>query len=301
MTGNFERFNTGGWNGAVPYALPRQWNTIWPFADVQAEYSTGKLVYLSPRSGDFDAAISFEPTGRGLLGAEQSGCANAPLRLGGLAVGAPTQAGSGCDFATSASGPVRDLAGRRDTVDAAVRYRGQFGDVGVAAYLAYTASAAMHQSASPGAPTQSYQGLQVGAAGAQAYYAGATVGGMLMGGAINNTTASYGLQPAGTAPQTAWLFGASYAIERVTVGASYFASWQAGYQTAATAATVGTYNAQGVAAGGTYAWRPGVSIYLEYLWGQIRQNGYDLDLFSQGTTHNRLDIQYVGLGAGLGW
>jgi hypothetical protein len=296
MTGNFERFNTGGWNGAVPYAFPRQWNTIWPFADVPAEYSTLKLVYLSPRYDDFDAALSFEPSGNGLLGAGQSGCAAAPLRAGTLAVGAVSQAGAGCDFVAGTT--VGAQAGRRDTVDAALRYRGQLGEVGLAAYVAYTGSAAVHAS---GDPAQTYQGLQVGAGGVQAYYAGVTVGGMLMGGAINNTTASYGLQPAGTAPQTAWLLGASYAIERVTIGASYFSSWQAGYQTAATAATVGTYHAQGAAAGGTYALRPGVSLYLEYLWGQIRQNGYDLDVFSLGATHNKLDIQYVGLGTGISW
>lgn len=302
MTGNFERFNSGGWNGAVPYSFSRQWNTIWPFPDVEAEYTTPKIVYVSPRRAGFDVAVSFEPSGASIMGDERSGCASAPLSYGGRTVGAVTQAGSGCDFAASGGLlPGGVLAERRDTVEAALRYRGQIGEVGLAAYADYTGSAAVRTSGTPAPVRQAYQGLSVGYAGAQVYYAGLTVGGMVMGGTINDTAASMGLQPGGTGPQTAFLLGASYAIGPATIGASYFSTWQAGYQTAATATTVGTYNAQGVAAGGTWSVTPYLSVYLEYLWGQQKQNGYNLDLLSAGGAHNKIDLQYVGLGTGLSW
>src|SRR4051794_39469407 len=61
MTGNFENFNDGGWNGDLPSMVPGVLAVPWPFSDIGNYYTTSKAVYLSPQLFGFDGGLSYEP------------------------------------------------------------------------------------------------------------------------------------------------------------------------------------------------------------------------------------------------
>jgi hypothetical protein len=309
MVGNFENFNSGGWNGAIPASFGGQFDSPWPFPDVGAEYATNKIVYLSPQLYGFDLGVSYEPNTSGLNGDNQNGCEAAsfsPVTFGGPG----NVAGPGCDLLSStASG---DLRRRRNTIDVALRYRGTFGPIGFAAFADYTTSGKVNDSSYYGSALQrqQFKDYSIGFGGAQITYAGFTVGGMARGGSINTIDNNEALQPAGTTPQSSYLAGASYTYGPLVVGTHWFETWQAGAQNGTNTAFVGGYHARGIAYGGTYSLAPGVAVYLEGLWGQIRQNGADLDLGVSSTaatgaghvtTNNIVHVNYLGTGIGLSW
>ena len=307
LVGNFENFNSGGWNGAIPASFTGNLNSPWPFPDVGAEYTTNKLVYLSPQIWGFDLGVSYEPDTSNLNGDNGNGCLNSGLANNIPASGASGNvAGYGCDLLSSST---IDYRRRRNTIETALRYRGTFGPVGVAAFADYTTAGKVNYSGSIGGPAQTggvqqYNQYEYGMGGAQLTYAGFSAGGMVRGGAFNDIGNNEAMQPAGTEHETAYVVGTSYTAGPFVAGAHYFHSWQAGNQTAATKASgaVGVMNTQGVAAGATYSVAPGLAVYLEYLWGQMHQSGYDLDLGVAGSPfHNTIKVQYLGVGTGLSW
>ncbi|MBV8458958.1 MAG: porin [Acetobacteraceae bacterium] len=285
MVGNFENFNDGGWNGDAYTLIAGNIQPLWPFADVGQMYTTTKAIYLSPQFYGFDFGIAFEPnTGNDGNGATFGAGCNAPGFLGATYIGAgPSVAGAGCDDLASTS--TADYARRRNTVDAAIRYRGTFGPVGFAAYANYIGSGKV-QDSTPRAfnalPSRfQYNGFNVGVGGAAVTFAGFTVGGMIQGGAYNG---QWSLKPQGASDATAWLAGASYTLGPAVVGASYFASYQAGASgplgtgpagTNFFSPFVGQRRERGVAAGGTYSLAPGLALFLGYLRGDRKENGFD--------------------------
>ncbi len=63
MTGTFENFNDGGWNGDVNNLISSAIFPTWPFSDGSGSYyTTSKVVYLSPQLFGFDLGVSFEPS-----------------------------------------------------------------------------------------------------------------------------------------------------------------------------------------------------------------------------------------------
>ena len=58
--------------------------------------------------------------------------------------------------------------------------------------------------------------------------------------------------------------------------------------------------------GGTYTVAPGLNLYLEYLYGQVKQPGYNLLLgtanaITSPTIGQRVQTQYMGIGTALTW
>jgi predicted porin len=306
LVGNFENFNSGGWNGAIPASFTGQLNNPWPFPDVGAEYTTNKVVYLSPQIFGFDLGVSYAPDSSNLNGDNGGGCENQAANGNVVGPGSGAVAGSGCDLLSSSTIDYRRF---RNLIETAVRYRGSFGPVGVAAFADYSFSGKVNYSGAIGGPAQTggvqqYKPMSYGLGGGQLTYAGFSVGGMGRGGNFNDLQNNEALQPEGTNSETAYVVGGSYTTGPLVVGAHYFHSWQAGFQTAASKASgeVGTMNTQGIAAGGTYSVAPGLAVYLEYLWGQMHQRGVDLDLNIAGAaTHNTIVTQYLGVGTGLSW
>ncbi len=237
MTGNFENFNDGGFDGDVG-ALAAQ-NTIlpWPFADgVGSYYTTTKAIYLSPQLYGFDFGVSFEPN-TGNVNALDSCNTGSPLGVNFVnstgtsftaANGANGQgvSGPGCDRLSS-TGVNGESARRKNTVDALLRYRGTFGAFGIAATAGYIGGSHVldnsglpfNNNAAAGNLRPNYDGSSVGDFGLALTYGGFSVGGKYQYGRYNETLGT--LVPKGLQNTEAALAGFSYTVGPLIVGAHY--------------------------------------------------------------------------------
>ena len=298
MTGNFENFNDGGLNGDVPAFISGANQITWPFADVGALYTTQKVVYLSPQFFGFDAGVSFEPNTGNVTAT--SSCAGG---IGGSV---------GCERLSST--PVNAESGRRrNTLDALVRYRGTFGQFGVAATGGYIKSAHVNdnQTGIPfnsnrtaGIVRDNFDGLDVGDFGAAVTFGGLSVGGKYQFGRFNG---QWSLAPKGLADGEAWLAGASYTFGPVIVGAHYLDYKSAG--DAGNAYFGRQRRETGLAAGATYSLAPGLSLFLSYLYTQRKQSGFNFTTgagVTAGNTagnaaNNKVTAQLISIGTSFSW
>ena len=280
LTGNFENFDSGGFNGDVP-GISGQALISWPFSDSGEYYTTNKAVYLSPELYGFDFGVSYEPST-----ANVSGGNNCP---GGIS--AP-----GCDRLSSTPTNL-ESARRKNSVDALIRYRGVFAGFGIAATGAYIGGGHVSDDSNIGGPYNSnplttnsavgavnlprynYQGLNAGDFGIAVTYAGFSVGGHYTFGQFNGNVGI--TVPQGYSNGEAWLAGASYAIGPLVFGAHYLYNKSAGDLSSDYFGRQRTE--QGVAAGATYTVAPGLSLFLSGLWNVRKQNGYNF-LTGAGTS-----------------
>lgn len=290
QTGTFENFNDAGWNGDVPLLISGNAAPIWPFALVGNLYTPTKATYLSPQYKGFEFGVSYEPNTSQFTTFD----------------GACNVAGTGC-ARLSASNLAADLARRRNMVNPEIRYRGTFGPVGLAVEAGYMGSGKVAADpAGPGntitATTTRYRGFNIGIGGIAVTYGGLTVGGHVQAGAYNE---QWGLAPAQGPDAFAWLAGASYAIGPVIVGGSFYQFDSAGASfTNFTPAgrSVGQRRERGVAGGGTYTLVPGVSLFLSLLYGERKENNYDLLNNTIGSTaNNKTRSELISLGTQLRW
>ena len=321
ITGNFENFDSGGWNSDHYQMLAPAAQVTWPFADV-GNFQTGtKAVYLSPQLFGFDFGVSFEPnTGNGGF---LSNC-NGPSPVGtnfvnaagnftaAQGANAPNGIGPGCDRLSSS--PVNaESQRRRNTVDALLRYRGTFAGFGVAATGSFIGSANLKDNSGlpfsntfqgAAGPRFKFEGLRVFDFGAAVTYGGLSVGGKYQTGRFNG---SWGPAVEGLDDAEAWVAGASYTAGPLIVGAHYLDYKSAGDN--ANAAFGRERREIGLAAGATYSLAPGVSIFASYLHGERKQNGFDF-LTGQGVTatnsagsvnRNKITSSVIALGTSFQW
>ncbi len=290
QTGTFENFNDGGWNGDVPFLLTGNTIPTWPFALVGNLYTPTKVTYLSPQYKGFEFGVSYEPNTSQFTTFD----------------GACPTVGTGC-ARLSASNLQADLARRRNMVNPEIRYRGTFGPVGVAAELGYMGSGKVAaNTAGPGATATStstrYRGFNIGIGGLAVTYGGLTVGGHVQAGAFNG---QWGLAPAQGPDAFAWVGGASYAIGPVIVGGSFFQYNSAGasfVDFTPVGRTVGQLRERGIAAGGTYTLVPGVSIFLDMLYGERKESNYDiLNNIAGSANNNKTRAELISIGTQLRW
>lgn len=322
LTGNFENFNDGGWNGDVPGLVAAPAAPLWPFSDTGSYYTTNKIVYLSPQLFGFDLGASYEPSTANVnVG---SGCGAGsfagtnfinPAGTFVPAAGANSTgaASPGCDRLSSS--PINaESARRRNTFDVVLRYRGTFGPAGIAATAGYiggghvldnSTGVAFNNNPLVGPIRRDYQGLNIGDFGLAATFAGFTVGGHYTFGRFNGNVAN--LVPSGFSDTRAYVVGASYTLGPIIAGVQYFVNENPG--DLGNAFFGRQRREQGLAAGGTYALAPGVSIFLSYLWGQRKQNGFDL-VTGQGVSaaapngvpfNNKVTSQVFAVGTGFSW
>ena len=321
MTGNFENFNDGGFNGDVGSMAAQVTQLTWPFADNGNYYTTTKAIYLSPQLYGFDFGVSFEPnTGNNSL---LDSCNNASnigtnfVNSAGsftTATGANGQpvAGPGCDRLSSS--PVSAESGRRkNTVDALLRYRGTFGGFGIAATGGYiggghvldNSGVAFNNNAAIGNTRPNYDGLNVGDFGVALTYGGLSVGGKYQFGRFNGAVGQ--LVPKGLPDGEAILAGFSYTTGPIIFGAHYLNYKSAG--DVGNAFFGRQRKEQGVAAGATYSLAPGLSLFASYLYSDRKQNGYNF-LTGQGVTtgnpggnpySNKITSQVFAVGTGFSW
>ena len=182
---------------------------------------------------------------------------------------------------------------RRSTGDAAVRYQGSFGPFGVKANVGGSYGGTVRSTDGVTASRRDFEFLAGGLA--------VTYGGLELDGHIDSGVYSRDFNPVnrGAKGTTAYVVGGSYTFGPVIVGASYY-----GYDTGENKNginAIGTNHAYGIAAGGTYTLAPGASVFLEYLYGHEKNNGYDLINSAPGATNNKVQSQGVGIGTAFKW
>lgn len=245
QVGTFQNFADGGLNGSAPGLLPSSDSYIWRFPFSQgAEYARQQITYLSPKFMGFDAAVSFSPST-----ANHVGGALADVDTGGSSRQATSVAAG-------------DLNRYRNRFSVNVRYSNTFGGVGIAANVGYMGSGVVAVAGTP------QRGLSIFDAGAQLSYMGFSVGGHMSTGTFNG---ALNLSAPGEKPGTVWLVGASYSTGPWTAGIHYL--------NASLPGTIGNGAKrieQGVGAGVTYAWAPGVRTFVEFVHHDRRENGVDL-------------------------
>jgi hypothetical protein len=281
-------------------------------------YTTTKLIYLSPQFYGVDYGVAYEPSTANVGLGASNGC-NGSDAINAFIVNGAGVAGAGCDRLSSTS--TGDYARRRNTIDVAVRYRGTFGPVGLAVMVDYVGGGKIDDSSVPALTgnRNQFDGLSVGIGGMTISYAGLTVGGMVEGGRFNG---QWSPTPQGSSDSLAYVFGASYTYGPMVVGTQLFeynspgvsGPLGSGFGLPRAANTgfsplVGQRRERGVAAGGTYALAPGLALMLSYLWGDRKENGFDL-LSGQvstpaspnlGANHNHVHVQVLMLGTSLTW
>ena len=271
QSGHITGFGVGGLDSGDQYQQVVGANHRGAFSTVNDPGDNTKLIYLSPQFLGFDAGASFSfNTNDGA----NSGCD----ALNAAALCDRVSALNGANFR------------RRNEIQAAVRWRGAFGPVGLTATLGYYGADVVKNTAG-----FSPERLDMIWAGAAATAYGFTVGGWYTGGNANANFAtkleSTAANPVDSRGLDAFLVGATYTIDAITIGGHYLRLVSAGNQnliggTAATGplrAATGDRTDTGFAVGGNYRVAPGLDFFAEYLQTQRKERGFD---FVTGNTTN---------------
>jgi len=258
ITGTMENFNDGGWHGTQTNSLLGAFS--WPFVNNATTLAYNGIQYLSPQIAGFDFSATYQPN-------------NANNQWSGCSLGA---AGPGCDNLVSTT-DLNSYARRTNFIDAALRYRGTFGPVGVATSVGYVYASAMHHSlggigvaGSNSTIYNTYHNVSQGVAGVQV-----SLGGLLVGAHVEAGNGEYqqNLEPVAGKAMLAWDAGATYTIGALTAGVQYINSHGSN---GVTAATIHGYTGQGPYVGAQYVVAPGLLTYIGYAYSDVRQLGKNL-------------------------
>jgi hypothetical protein len=177
-----------------------------------------------------------------------------------------------------------------------LRYQGSFGGVSVLAYGVYTFSG--HTNFNGPATVQRYDSLSYGSVGAAVTFAGFTVGGNWIGGAVNGQGA---LRPTGGVGTNGFLAGVTYKTGALTVGV-------VGESIASQGAPllVGKTQRQEYAIdfGASYTVAPGLVAWAEYMYQQRKQNGFNFAANSAAVNpgaYNSIQSQGLEIGTTVYW
>jgi len=179
--------------------------------------------------------------------------------------------------------------------------------------LDYTSAGQVNYTGGASTTPTRYHDLSILQGGVTGTIAGFTFGGNSTYGAFNAAD-SYNilLEPDGGTNAVGWLVGAQYTAGPLVVGASFFRFNQTGDLPGGTDAgrgatitpaglTTGQQQNDGVAAGGTYTLVPGVSLFVDYLYGMRQQGGYDFETGDAGVANNNVQSQLFGVGTQIQW
>jgi hypothetical protein len=280
QVGNPVNFNDGGWDGDLPGFFV---NGGIPYFIDDANDRSAKLMYVSPQFFGFDFSVSY-------AGNDVGNSMNAATRL-------------------SQDTTLSEAGLRKNVVDAAIRYQTTFGPVGFKVNIGGTTATPINP-----CPTDAACPVPPGSgAGRRDYtlYAGGislTWAGFEVDGHVDTGVFGPGLTTVttGSTGTTAWIAGLSYTVGPLIVGASYY-GFESGYLKGNSTPTqsVGGLSGYGVAAGGTYTLAPGASIFLDYLYGHQRANGWDFAADglagAPGPAHNSANSNGMGIGMAFKW
>jgi hypothetical protein len=254
-------------------------NTVPPFAFQAvsgAEYTTMKIVYLSPQFAGFDFGVSWAPN--------PSGNGFAPCATAGS--GCPTQ---------SSSIIAADSARLLNLVQAGVRYQAKFDALGVLAYGIYSFSGHTSFAGPHTVANQTYQGVHYGNAGVALTFAGFTVGGAWTGGSENGQGAPV---PDGGSGMNAWTAGVTYKTGPLTVGAVFESIDSQGSPLLSGRTQRHEYAAD---VGASYTIAPGMVAWAEYLYQARKQSGFNFNTGAVGAAFNSTSGQGLQVGTTFYW
>lgn len=301
QTGTFEN-GTGLHNGDGPsFAGPGAFT--WPFL---ATSGTGeKIVYLSPSFSGFDFAVAFEPSTTATNTYSQpGGFGNVGGGNGNFASldAARLSSISGVSF-TAANANLRRP---RNTVEVAGRYQGNVGPVGMTASLGMITSSLVKNGGLTGltanlSPQYRYKNPFGVQGGLTVAYGGLTVGGAVYGGAVNPTNSrNQGPVKSGERNALAFLLGASYATGPYSLTGSIVSLNRAGVYAqdlanAPLGAKTGLARELGYGIAGTYAYGPGASLNVDFIYSQRHQNNVNLQTGSGTFSRTGNNAQAIAL------
>jgi hypothetical protein len=262
LTGLNDEFDYDGWDGGLILA-PGAVTPAWPWPDGGADYEAQGFAYLSPLRFGFDTVISFSPNNSSVI--TNTSCSSF----------------EGCANQSTSNAP-GDYARWINRFEVGLRYRNSFGPIGLAVSGTWTHSGIVQPG--PNAPTTlgtndnvRFNPLNYGTIGAEVsinrYFA---IGANTMFGAFNGAGV---LQAQPIAQQTtstmaiAWEAGAKYTLPTVpmTFGGSYYNFKYQGQPGLPTQRV-----SQGIDVGVDYGLGPGMVAFVEGMWGQISQGGFNL-------------------------
>ncbi|MEI6159560.1 MAG: porin [Roseococcus sp.] len=290
-SGWVQGFGTGGVHGSWESFVTRQGGGRTTTAPGGIG-DNSKIIYMTPQWAGFDFGASFAP--------------NANV---GEDVGCPNNAGSGyCDraaaftgarnFGIYAAGP--EMAVKRNEWQAAARWRGNVGGVGIAGTVGYIGSTAAYDMTNTGQQQRVFNGLNIWQVGLQASYAGFTLGANYTYGDYNFF---WGNTLRGDRPAEQIVVGGQYVAGPITVGANFvtglfeggsrttftenstgtaFVATQNKPATVNTSTTLASMRRWGMGAGANYRLAPGMDLIAEYVYYSVREQGRDLDPNRQG-------------------
>jgi hypothetical protein len=281
QVGNPVNFNDGGWDGDLPGFFV---NGGIPYFIDDTNDRQSKLMYVSPQFFGFDFAVSY-------AGNDVGNSMNASTRL-------------------SQDTTLSNAGLRKNIIDGAIRYQGTFGPVGFKANIGATTATPINpcpiDAACPtlgGGSGFSRRNYSLYAGGISLTFAGFEVDAHVDTGIFGPSETTILTGSTGT---TAWIAGLSYTVGPIIVGASYY-GFESGYLKGNGTPTqgVGGLNGYGVAAGGTYTLAPGASIFLDYLYGHQKANGWDFAADglagAPGPNHNSVNSNGMGIGMAFKW
>ncbi len=256
--GTFENFADGGWNGTAPGMTVglNPWQL--PISGGY-EYSSQKIVYLSPSFAGFDLGLSWAPSS-----ATHQGSDGSLVQVGGSA-------------RQSSSLLASDWAPYTDLFEATARYRGTFGGVGLAISGSYMGSGSVSNA---NINAVQNRGISLFDGGATVSYAGFTFGGHYSNGVFNG---NLNLSRQGEKNAQVWLLGASYENGPWTAGVHYLNSTRPGLQGIGGGAQ---QKEQGFSVGVTYSWAPGVRTFVELVNANRVEKGVNLNIGNGGFRDN---------------
>ncbi len=274
----FQTYNDGGWNDDLN-SIGNVDTPVWPFpSGIGNEYTTSKVVYLSPQIAGFDFAASFEPDDNPLGDTIGSASAFSPQLSTGLLPG--------------------EIARRRNTYEVGARYQGAFGPAGLYVWGGYMGSGVVTPGAGATAPVSHYDGLGAYNGGIALNFGGLRVGGSVIGGRMNDQIA---LKVTGAHNMFAYIGGVQYTLGPLTVGASYLNVKSPGALNAAGGPLPSDRREGGLNVGGTYVVAPGLLFWLSATYGQRYQGGFNFSTGALGPDANNVKFESIAFGPMVRW
>jgi hypothetical protein len=259
-TGLNDEIDYGGWDGGAPL-IPGAVAPLWPWPDSGADYMPQGMAYLSPVVAGFDTVVSFNPNNSTII--TNNSCSSF----------------EGCANQSTSNNP-GDYARWTNRFEIGLRYRNSFGPVGFVLAGTWTHSGKVQPGPTAGTTGSSavrFNPLNYGTIGAEvSLNRFIAIGANTMFGAFNGpgVLQAQPIAEQGSATTAiAWEAGAKLTIPTlpITAGASYFNFKYQGQPGLPTQRV-----SQGIDVGLDYGIGPGMVAFVEGLWGQVSQGGFNL-------------------------